>query len=192
MKQNPYEKNTVKKNAILSDIVHEIAPAVVDKLANIGKPYSKKLLEASGAVQGIVSGKVPVIGFPMHTGDYHCICYTTYPQEPRFLNATIKAKNLELGLLGDLKEIEKSEKVFLTEGIWDLLTLSELGLPALALPGVNNWNIDWISKYITGKKVYIMFDNDPPGKEYALKYVPEILRYAKETRILELPTKIGR
>ena len=192
MKKNSYEKNTVKKNAILSDIIYEIAPAVVDKLKDIGKPYSKELLESCGAVQGIVSGKVPVIGFPMHSGDYHCVCYTTYPQEPRFLNATIKAKNLELGLLGDLEKIKDSEKLFLTEGIWDLLTLTQLGLPALALPGVNNWNSDWAEKYMSEKKVYILFDNDPPGKEYALKYVPEILRHAKQVKILELPTKIGR
>lgn len=189
---NPYEKNTVKKNAILSQVTHKIAPAVVKQLASIGKPYNKELLESCGAVQGIVSNKEAVIAFPMHSGDYHCICYTTYPQEPRFLNATTKAKALELGLLGDLKKIKDEEKLFLTEGIWDLLTLTEMGLPCLAVPGVNNWNGEWAKKYMTGKKVYILFDNDSPGKEYALKYVPEIFRHAKEVKILELPLKMGR
>lgn len=187
---NSYEKNTVKKkNIVITKVVKEIAPAVITKLESVGKYYSKELLESFGAVQGIVSNN-PVIGFPMHTGDFHCICYTTYPEEPRFLNAAAKAKDLEMGLLGNPEKIKDEEKLYLAEGIWDLLTLTKMGFPSLGLPGVNHFEKEWAEKFMKDKKVYICFDNDGPGKEYAAKYVNYITRWAKEVRILEFPEKL--
>ena len=77
----------------------KVAKAVLEKLAEINHPVTSKVLTDSLVKQATLKDQ-PVLLFPMHTGSYHCINYTTYPEEPRFLNAPpSEGKPCKLGLL---------------------------------------------------------------------------------------------
>jgi energy-coupling factor transporter ATP-binding protein EcfA2 len=128
----------------------------------------------------------PVIAIRMGDQSYHCINYTTYPQDPRFINvSTDRRLKPELEILGSID----SPTIFLTEGIWDLLTLYEMGYHVAALPGVNNFHEDWAERF-DGKDVYILFDNDKPGKEYAAKHANKIIGFARQVKIINIPKEV--
>jgi hypothetical protein len=166
-------------------------------LAKINHPVAKSLLESEGALQGMVKDN-PVLALPMHTGDYHCVHYTTYPSEPRFVNAIIPAeikkdgkerferRKAKLGFLGVTPETKKSPVVYLTEGMWDYLTLKDCGFPVLGLPGVNNFDDSWIT-HLKDKVVVFCFDNDQAGSKFAERHAKRISSEVRYSKILSLP-----
>jgi len=158
---------------------------VLTKLQTLSKNYPKELLLRCGATQGLV-GNIPVLAFPMEDC-WHCINYTNYPEEPRFLNAASREKQkVKIDFLGKNIFDVTSETVFLTEGIWDLLTLLQYDYPALGLPGVNNLKDEWIEMF-RGKDVFIIFDNDEPGRQFAEQHGKRISIVARSTKIITLP-----
>lgn len=68
-----------------------------------------------------------------------------------------------------LKELNKDEAIFLTEGEIDALTLEEVGFNAIAIGGVNN--VNRIKEIATGLgafekyNIFTAFDNDEAGKK---------------------------
>lgn len=175
--------------ATLTNIINQISPVILQKLESLGKNYSKELLEKHNAVQGML-GDIPVLAFPMEENSWHCINYINYPKEPRFFGASQrKNSKVKLGLLGRNVFNISSEVVFLTEGIWDMLTLSQHNYPVLGLPGVNNFKDEWLEVF-KDKVVYIIFDNDLYGKKYSEVHSKKLLTIAKIVKIINLPESI--
>ena len=72
----------------------------------------------------------------------------------------------EQDLIGVDKFDQKSKIIWLTEGHWDYLVMTEIlenlekdNETVLAVPGVNQFKDSWIS-YFKGKYVFVLFDND--------------------------------
>lgn len=181
-----YDKPNPK--AHLRGSTEELPDVLMQKLEELKKLFSKDFLEKQGAIHGECK-KLPILGFPMHTGAYHCINYSTYPAKPRFLTAArIKGDPTTLGFLGNVKKLPKT--VYITEGIWDRLTLVREGYKGvLGLPGVNNLN-EGMLKLLSGKKVYLCFDNDGPGMDFAQKHGRRIAEVADVVYSVNIPQEI--
>ena len=54
---------------------------------------------------------------------------------------------------------ELHPKVYVTEGELDTITLHQLGIPAIAIPGVTNWN-PVVSRILRNRKVVVLADGD--------------------------------
>ncbi len=90
-----------------------------------------------------------------------------------------------------LQELLKSDAkkcVFITEGEKDVDSLrTRLNATATTSPfGAGKWNSDY-NIYLKDRKVCIIPDNDPQGKEHALQVAKSLYGTAKEIRIIELP-----
>jgi energy-coupling factor transporter ATP-binding protein EcfA2 len=200
-------KSGRKRKFILTDSV-PLTDSLYSKFKEFfpEKSYKKETLSVHGCLQGQcsynnykdtshtpVKSSKSVLAFPMGEGDYswHCINYTEYPEEPRFLTAsTDQKRSAELGLLG-LKPFNRSAKmVFLTEGIWDMLTMYENGYHVLGLPGVNNLQPEWCDVF-ADKSVYLLFDNDKPGRDFTIKHSKLLVQHAASVYIIRLPEKVA-
>lgn len=188
-----YETKSIP--AYISSTIDSLNPFTIARLQSIGKgDFSPEFLIEQGVREAILTTKeekstVPVLCVQMSTGSYHCINYSTYPKEPRFFNASLSATTpCRLGLIGQVPD--NTNTIFLFEGIWDWLMMKKVGMPALALPGVNNLPKTELSKF-ENKTIYIVFDNDDPGKTYALKHARTLSTIAKEVYIVTIPPKIN-
>jgi DNA primase len=61
------------------------------------------------------------------------------------------------------------EQVFLTEGAIDCLSLSELGLPAVGIPGALGFKPEWAALFAGVPEIVIAFDQDEAGRRGARK-----------------------
>lgn len=78
------------------------------------------------------------------------------------------------GLPKSLESIWEKKEVFLTEGIFDALSLLKI-YPNCISPltaNINEYQIDWLRRY--SKKVYLMFDGDKKGKEATEKILKKL------------------
>jgi hypothetical protein len=101
--------------------------------------------------------------------------------EPRYLNISSKINYLYN------EEALWEKEVYTTEGIIDCLTLINIGYPAIAIYGANNFKQEFANKFSNCKKVYICFDSDEAGKEAAIK-VGELL--IDKAKIISFPKGI--
>jgi len=69
---------------------------------------------------------------------------------------------------------EKAETIYLTEGEFDAMTLSQAGVTAYGISGVNGFK-DEFKKFFENKDVILAFDNDEAGKR-ATTNIAEILK----------------
>ena len=77
--------------------------------------------------------------------------------------------------------------IFLTEGEKDVDTWRRLGKSAISLP--NGSNSKWYPEYrpaFEGKNVFIIQDNDTPGKEYAQRMAATLKPIASCVKVLDL------
>lgn len=81
----------------------------------------------------------------------------------RYANIVMPSAGLELGLMGLNLFNPKYKEVYICEGPWDAICLSEVVKKAnvLAVPGCNTFKEYW-SKVVRDKKVHLMYDNDHP------------------------------
>lgn len=70
----------------------------------------------------------------------------------------------------------KGNKVVLTEGEKDALTLLSQGIPAASVTGGCQAIPDKVPYLLDGKEITILYDNDDPGREGALKVAEYLLR----------------
>lgn len=80
-----------------------------------------------------------------------------------------------------------AEHLFLVEGEKDVDTWRRLGKSAVSLPdGANSkWREEYAPSF-SGKHVYIIQDNDTPGKEYAQRMASTLQSIAAEVKVLDL------
>lgn len=54
--------------------------------------------------------------------------------------------------------------VYVVEGEPDRVTATQLGLPAVAVPGAKAWRLDWAQRLAAGRsRVVVIADCDTPG-----------------------------
>ncbi len=180
-----------KSSFALSNQLAQISQKVQEILISLGKNFSPDLLLRYGAVQGVL-GETPVLAFPMWGGAWHCVNYTTYPTEPRFLTAaSAEGQEAPLGFLGvdQFLKLEDQSTVYLVEGLWDMLMMAQQGYPVIGLPGVNNLQDPWLD-LLKGKNIYLLYDNDIPGKKFAALHYNRIKAVAASVRMISLPAEV--
>lgn len=57
----------------------------------------------------------------------------------------------------------------ITEGEMDALTLKVMGIPAMGVPGAENWEDHWTAIFDDFAKLYVFGDGDAAGEKYAKK-----------------------
>lgn len=63
--------------------------------------------------------------------------------------------------------------IALTEGEIDALTLQQIGIPALGVPGAENWKPHWTSILQDFSTVYVFSDGDEAGQKFAKRVMTE-------------------
>lgn len=84
-----------------------------------------------------------------------------------------KAPGTKTRLYGALWYDKAEDFICLTEGEIDALTLHQLGIPALGVPGSENWNAHWTSILQDFSTVYVFSDGDDPGQKFAKRVISE-------------------
>jgi hypothetical protein len=77
------------------------------------------------------------------------------------------------------------EGMWLVEGEPDAITMRELGLAAVAVPGVSTWRDDWTERF-TGRRVTVCMDCDEQGRQCAQERVDGFRRAGVEARAVDL------
>lgn len=133
------------------------------------------------------------IGYNPQTGEYIIPAYkpdgklhTVYTC--KIINGKLSKPFCLKGFPTFLYGLEKlnADKVYLCEGIWDMLAMRELGLSAGAMPGATTFKTEW-GKYFTGKVVYIVNDNDEAGRNGIEKAIGLLRNVAMEINRIKWP-----
>jgi hypothetical protein len=89
--------------------------------------------------------------------------------------------------LPELLASDSRTRVWIQEGEKDCDNLHALGLVATCNPmGAGKWR-DEYSRYLQGRDVVILPDNDEPGRKHAEKVANSLLRFATSVKVLRLP-----
>lgn len=112
-----------------------------------------------------------------------------YPKNFRFRRPTEKGNwiwNLDgvTKILYRLPDIVEADDVYILEGERDVDTLRSWGLVATCNPGgAGKWK-DEYSKFLKGKKVVILQDDDDAGHKHARAVAESVAKYAAEVRLI--------
>lgn len=83
-----------------------------------------------------------------------------------------------------LRELLAAETVWIAEGEKDVETLRNLGLVATCNPGgAGKWR-DEYSPFLKGKKIFILQDDDGPGRKHALHVAESVAKHAAQVKLL--------
>ena len=87
----------------------------------------------------------------------------------------------------NLAGIRDSDVIYFVEGEKDVETLRRLNKKATCLPdgAKSKWKDEFIP-FFEGKNIYIIPDNDEPGKKYALGFAANVYQAAASVRIVDL------
>lgn len=117
----------------------------------------------------------------------------TYGEETGYITRSINSKDYKISygthkrFYGEqvlTREFPETREVFIVEGVFDVLTLYQIGLPALGLLGVgNNYQASELtnSKY---RRIILLLDGDEAGREGARKLAESIK--GKEVIVINL------
>jgi archaellum biogenesis ATPase FlaH len=87
----------------------------------------------------------------------------------------------------NLPELIKSNYCILVEGEKDCGTLRNIGLVASCNSGgAGKWKESY-NEYFRGKRIYILSDNDMPGKDHAQMVASSLKGVAESIKVIELP-----
>jgi len=107
--------------------------------------------------------------------------------EPKYLH--LKGVSVPLYNTHILQDLQKGDRVYICEGVFDAMTLEQNGYNAVAILGVNNFKPEMAHQF-KGFEVVLMFDNDEAG-ERATKEVAKIfLLNGQEAKTKRLPENI--
>jgi DNA primase len=82
----------------------------------------------------------------------------------------------------------KVSDVWLVEGEPDAISAFELGLPAVAVPGVATWKPEWVERF-RGRAVTICFDSDIQGRNAVLERREQFAAAGIPARAVDLAPK---
>jgi archaellum biogenesis ATPase FlaH len=87
----------------------------------------------------------------------------------------------------NLPAIVKSPYCFICEGERDCETLRNIGLASSTCPmGAGKWREEY-NQFFKGKRIYIIGDNDKPGRDHALQVAKSLKGVAESIKVIELP-----
>ena len=87
--------------------------------------------------------------------------------------------------------IENDEAfLWLVEGEPDAIRAHSLGLPAVAVPGVEGWRVEYAQRF-AGRRVVVCFDCDEPGRAAVRRVAAELASVTDEVRVLDLDPSRG-
>lgn len=88
---------------------------------------------------------------------------------------------------GELKALNKAiaegKPIFVPEGEKDVDTLTKRGYTAITYGGVNDWRSDFATLF-KGAEVYILADNDEPGRKVANTILSDLKGIAKSAKVI--------
>lgn len=84
------------------------------------------------------------------------------------------------------KAVSEGRPIFIPEGEKDVDTLTKQGYTAFTYGGVNDWQSDFAT-LVQGAEVFILTDNDEPGKRVANAILNDIRTVAKSAKVI-VPT----
>jgi DNA primase len=86
--------------------------------------------------------------------------------------------------------LEEPDQVYVCEGAIDTLSLLELGLPAVGIPGARNFKPWWVELFADVKDIVLAFDNDSAGCQATAEVTNHFAKAGRRVRVLELPEGI--
>ena len=90
-------------------------------------------------------------------------------------------------VLYHLPEIIKAAEVFIVEGEKDVESLNALKITATTAPmGAGKWR-ECFNRYLSGKDIVILPDNDKPGRDHAHKIAHALHGSVKTIKVIDLP-----
>jgi len=84
----------------------------------------------------------------------------TDDEQPKYMHIS---KTLPLFNIDILKGLEQGDKVYICEGVFDAIMLTQKGFKAVGILGVNNFKVEMIELF-NGLDVVLAFDNDEAGQ----------------------------
>jgi hypothetical protein len=112
----------------------------------------------------------------------------TGEHDPKMLSPTGVGRQLfpPPELIAD-HELDPERTVWLVEGEPDAIRLWTLGLPAVGVPGAQNWRDEWAGRF-TGRhwRVAVCFDCDQAGRDGARRAAAAIVRAGGDARLVDL------
>lgn len=102
----------------------------------------------------------------------------------KYLN--LNGRPVTLYNIDTLTDIQKNEKIFITEGVLDALILLQNGYRAIGIIGVNNFKYDYIDMF-KGLDIVLALDNDPAGEEAIYRLAKMFYSKGQGISALKLP-----
>jgi hypothetical protein len=128
---------------------------------------------------GLHRGRVTI---PIRTGFGELRGVLRY--QPRGDPKMLAVEGTRLGLMPH-PALEASENVLLVEGPPDMIASRYHGLPAIAVPGTDAWRPEW-AELLAGRRVTVVTDADPPGRELAERIAGDLADAAREVVVVDL------
>lgn len=87
----------------------------------------------------------------------------------------------------------RNEEIAICEGEFDALALTQIGQPAVGVPGARNWQENWDGYMTEMRRMWLVFDPDPVGDEGAKKLAARFGARIKRVRLAinELPVDVS-
>ena len=76
-----------------------------------------------------------------------------------------KMKGWVTNLYGMQSVGHADEWIAVTEGEVDRLTLTQIGIPAIGVPGAENWQAHWVNVFEDFSRIYVFTDGDKAGRD---------------------------
>lgn len=101
------------------------------------------------------------------------------PQEPKYLGIP----GAKTHLYNVTSTVTAGDYIAVCEGEVDTMTLTACGIPAVGVPGVNNWKKHYTRILQDFETVYVFADGDQPGQDFA----KHLAREVSSTKIIQMP-----
>lgn len=78
------------------------------------------------------------------------------------------------------------DEVWPCEGEPDAISLNEIGLNGVGIPGAESWRPEWATRFRRFERAYVIGDCDDAGRRFARKVAADIAATGVEVRIIDL------
>jgi DNA primase len=86
----------------------------------------------------------------------------------------VRAPGLGVNLYGVQSYRYATSYMCITEGELDALSLGIMGIPAIAVPGAENWKDHWNLVFQDFESIFVFEDGDAAGKKFGLRVAKEL------------------
>lgn len=154
-------------------------PAAIARAQEV-KGWDKAALSQLGV--GLHEGR---LRFPIRDGQGQLVNVVKYkPQAAEGEPKSVALRGRPRGLFPAPEDLGKSN-VLLVEGEPDAITAATLGVPAVAVPGVNGWKSEYAAR-LSGREVVVCMDCDEHGRKASSRIASDLRRAAIVHRVVDL------